>query len=389
MKICNLCKTVLSDDATICPKCDSKNLTKIKTKKCAFCDTEVAAGTIVCPHCHRILPPEKELEKVLPFIDEETEKPVKEEGAFDAWEELFGDNKEELKEEKIEKEPIIERAEEKEIIQKKETLVEEKMETDDKEEKEEQPKNQTIIYNIYTTGEIKEGATPVVTTVLKSEDNYTLRVAETSQTFNGAPNIVNVDEKVVKEKDKEESKEEFFQKKERVKKPPKEKIPKKSLLFLLLSVGFSIVSLIIAVTLPIFSLWGEKIYGLPLAMVAIPISFSTSIPCGYVDFGAKYVADGIIKIIYNYIPYIFVAVLLVVLISIIIQLFALNYSKHIKEGIMVSLIINIVLLVGIGVFFYTFIVFDSVDFGLIGMVTANIISAVLIMVGYQIPQKKF
>lgn len=59
MKICNVCKTVLDDSASYCPRCKSQTFSPFQTKRCPFCNNTVAVGTIVCPNCHKILPPEE------------------------------------------------------------------------------------------------------------------------------------------------------------------------------------------------------------------------------------------------------------------------------------------------------------------------------------------
>ncbi len=56
MKICEQCKTVLNDIASYCPRCGGAKFTPFTTITCTYCKNQVAQGTIVCPHCHRILP---------------------------------------------------------------------------------------------------------------------------------------------------------------------------------------------------------------------------------------------------------------------------------------------------------------------------------------------
>ncbi len=57
MKVCNICKTLVNDSEYYCPKCSSTAFSEIQTKTCVFCGKELAIETIVCPNCHRILPP--------------------------------------------------------------------------------------------------------------------------------------------------------------------------------------------------------------------------------------------------------------------------------------------------------------------------------------------
>ena len=59
MKICKVCKTVVEDQVHYCPRCGATDYADFQTKNCNFCRSVVAVGTIVCPQCHKILPPEK------------------------------------------------------------------------------------------------------------------------------------------------------------------------------------------------------------------------------------------------------------------------------------------------------------------------------------------
>lgn len=58
MKLCINCKTILDDKASVCKECGCKQFVPYATKRCTFCNTEIAVGTIICPHCHRVQPPE-------------------------------------------------------------------------------------------------------------------------------------------------------------------------------------------------------------------------------------------------------------------------------------------------------------------------------------------
>ncbi len=60
MKICRDCANVMGDDAVNCLRCKSTNLASVQEKICTYCKTRIAVGTIICPHCHRVLPPESQ-----------------------------------------------------------------------------------------------------------------------------------------------------------------------------------------------------------------------------------------------------------------------------------------------------------------------------------------
>ena len=61
MKICKVCKTVVEDQVHYCPRCGATEYSQFETKSCTYCHSVVAVGTIVCPQCHKILPPEREV----------------------------------------------------------------------------------------------------------------------------------------------------------------------------------------------------------------------------------------------------------------------------------------------------------------------------------------
>ncbi len=60
MKICRDCSSACENALNACPRCGSTNLALVAEKHCVYCKTRVAVGTIICPQCHRILPPESE-----------------------------------------------------------------------------------------------------------------------------------------------------------------------------------------------------------------------------------------------------------------------------------------------------------------------------------------
>lgn len=60
MKICLDCSNACDNNASVCPRCGSNNIAYVSEKHCVYCKTRVAIGTIICPHCHRILPPESD-----------------------------------------------------------------------------------------------------------------------------------------------------------------------------------------------------------------------------------------------------------------------------------------------------------------------------------------
>lgn len=60
MKICRDCSSACDNALQQCPRCGSTNLALVAEKHCVYCKTRVAIGTIICPQCHRILPPESE-----------------------------------------------------------------------------------------------------------------------------------------------------------------------------------------------------------------------------------------------------------------------------------------------------------------------------------------
>ncbi len=60
MKICRDCSNVCEGSALFCPRCKSSNLAVVGEKLCNYCKSKVAVGTVICPHCHRVLPPESQ-----------------------------------------------------------------------------------------------------------------------------------------------------------------------------------------------------------------------------------------------------------------------------------------------------------------------------------------
>lgn len=60
MKICRDCSHACDNALNACPRCGSTNLALVAEKHCVYCKTRVAMGTIICPQCHRILPPESD-----------------------------------------------------------------------------------------------------------------------------------------------------------------------------------------------------------------------------------------------------------------------------------------------------------------------------------------
>ncbi len=60
MKICRDCSNVCESDSVHCLRCGSSNLAVVSEKLCNYCKSRIVVGTIICPHCHRVLPPETE-----------------------------------------------------------------------------------------------------------------------------------------------------------------------------------------------------------------------------------------------------------------------------------------------------------------------------------------
>lgn len=69
MKICRDCSNVCEGNAGSCLRCGSVNLAVVEEKICAYCKARIAVGTIICPHCHRVLPPEIQMSQV-PIVQE-------------------------------------------------------------------------------------------------------------------------------------------------------------------------------------------------------------------------------------------------------------------------------------------------------------------------------
>ncbi|MFI3167344.1 MAG: zinc ribbon domain-containing protein [Bacillota bacterium] len=58
MKICRECSNMCEGNAISCSRCGSDNLAVVEEKLCSYCKSRIALGTIICPYCHRVLPPE-------------------------------------------------------------------------------------------------------------------------------------------------------------------------------------------------------------------------------------------------------------------------------------------------------------------------------------------
>lgn len=58
MKICRDCSHISSNSEVICTACGSENLIFAEKKDCKYCGKVVARGTVICPYCSRVLPPE-------------------------------------------------------------------------------------------------------------------------------------------------------------------------------------------------------------------------------------------------------------------------------------------------------------------------------------------
>lgn len=357
MKICNICKTIMEDDAAFCPRCKNTDLAPFETTRCTFCNAEIAVGTVVCPHCHRIQPPdENRREDVVPTVTKETAKAT-----------LF---------EKVEEEDAQKVKEEVKTIVEKE--IGDKTPEGAKEIKTEvferkTPEGATIIYNqIYT-------APPQSQTVEDEElSSYKLR---------GTPTIVSVDKDgFIKENKKLERV--YIAKKIKPKKvepaPIEYKLAKNAYIYVIVAAVLVAAGIAAGLILNFVNTKVMQIGGFGVATLYLPFD-------GYSNFGAyaeKTQLGGTALMLYNSLPYALDANLVFGVFAIAFTLLTLLSKKGLK--------ITAIVLSGLytaAALYITFVQSYIFDFGRVGIgvyviLAAGIAAIVALTVGVKLEKKQ-
>lgn len=357
MKICNICKTIMEDDAAFCPRCKNTDLAPFETMRCTFCNAEIAVGTVVCPHCHRIQPPdENRCEDVAGTVAKETAKAT-----------LF-EKAEEKEDQKVKEE--VKTSIEKDIGDKTPEAAKE-IKTEVFERK--TPEGATIIYNqIYTA--------PPQTQTAEDEEL-------SSYKLHGTPTIVGVDKDgFIKENKKLERV--YVAKKvkqEKIKPAPIEyKLAKNAYIYVIVVAALVAAGIAAGLNLNFINTKVMQIGGFGVATLHLPIDV-------YSNFGAyaeKTQLGGTLLMLYNTLPYAFDASIVFGVFAIVFTVLALSGKKGIK--------ITAVVFVGLytaAALYMTFVQSHIFDFGRVGigiyvMLAIGIAAIAALTIGVKLEKKQ-
>jgi len=421
MKLCIECKTILEDNASFCTECGCKEFMPFATKHCAFCNAEIANGTVICPHCHRIQPPDKlkyneeqkveriAMQKIKPEIKETeiiTSVPTKTnestsyvEHKVAAKSVLFEKKEDDDKPfvyrspfEKIKDEPKDKKQGKDEVILPKEI-------------KSDAPP--TVIYNNYYTlpANMKSGSVQIT---VSTEDDEPMKV----NTSNGAPKIeslfddvktekkgdsyvINMTGKVKTQKIKVEK-----IKPEKAPKPKKEPKPKvvkvkppkpvygmkKSaeiisiIALIVIAVGF-----VSFMALPFIKSDVMLVSTIPAALSKLNLPDFLSVYSNFDAYASHTMISGLALEYYNYLPYLILAQIAFGAITLIL-VFGFNKFKPYKKVLgIILLVLSTITFGGIaGITYYAFnFNFDRVSLGVLIALACNVLATILIAAGYK------
>ncbi len=368
MKICNICKTIMEDDAAYCPRCKNPDLAPFETTRCTFCNAEIAVGTVVCPHCHRIQPPdEKQPEEIKAKATNEPPKAV-----------LFDKPTPEV--EKKVKEEVREIVEKEVGTKAPEGAREVRSEVFEKKTSD----GATIIYNqIYTAPHppVESPRKPV------EEDEYEDLA---SYSFKGAPTIVSVNKDGYLKENKRLERV-YVEKKVKPQKPKKVKpAPKDYALTnrvfisvivaaVILIGGIASVLLLDFVSTPVM-----RIGGIGVALSRLASSFHSNFDA----YAERTNLGGSILSLYNTLPYVLDLAIVLSVLAILFTLLSLLCKKEMKAcAIVFSALSTLPPIYMIWAQSYIFDV-SRVGVGLYVILAANVIATAVVSIGIKLEEKK-
>lgn len=364
MKICNICKTIMEDDAAYCPRCKNTDLAPFETTRCTFCNAEIAVGTVVCPHCHRIQPPdEKQPEEIKVKAPSEPPKAV-----------LF--DKPSVEEEKKVKEEVKEIVEKEVGIKSPEGAKEVRSEVFERKTSD----GATIIYNqIYTAP-----TQPTIESVRRvDEEDEDLK----SYSLKGAPTIVSVnkDGYIKENKRLERIYVEKKVKPKKVKSKPKDYVLTKRVVIsviaaaIILVCGIAAVNLLDFITTPVMSMGG-----LGVALSRLPVSFYSNFDA----YAERTNLGGSMLALYNTLPYILDVAIILSALAILFTLLSLLCKQEMKACAIVFSAVST--LPPIFMVWAQCNIFDvsRVGIGLYILLAANVLATAIVSIGIKLEEKK-
>lgn len=362
MKICNICKTIMEDDAAYCPRCKNTDLAPFETTRCTFCNAEIAVGTVVCPHCHRIQPPdERPSEEVSVKASVEPPKAV-----------LF--ERPAAEEERKVKEEVQEIVEKEVGVKPPEGAKEVRSEVFERKT----PEGSTIIYNqIYTAPH------PVSEMPKHDEEDEEL----SSYSIKGTPTIVSVDKNGYV---KENKRLERIYVEKKVKKP--RKTPKTYALtkrvtitviaaVIVLSVGIGAVMFFDFITTPVMGISGSGV-----ALTKLP--FDLGVYSNFDAYAEKTNLSGSMLALYNILPYALDGAVVLAGLAILFTLLALLCKKGIRPTAIVFGILSA--LPTMFIIWAQSYIFDvsRVGIGLYVLLAASVLATAIVSIGIKLEEKK-
>ena len=347
----------MEDDAAYCPRCKNTDLAPFETTRCSFCNAEIAVGTVVCPHCHRIQPPDRTAKgDYSEAVKNDAPKAV------------------ELKKETESERPYLSSDEEDARQEVRSETVEKKSHD-----------GTTIIYNqIYTTPSSREEK-PFGEGIRREEDDGSGSLSDYH--LYGTPTIVGVDKdgnvRENKRPDRTRVERKTKIKEEKVK-PEKQPIGKRAVLSVLAATLSILLGIAACFTLIFIRTDVMKIGGYGVALLRVPF---IGVYSNFDLYAEKTQLKGMLLSLYNVLPYVFDGAIVVAAITFLSALFNLSNSPAAKRTtIAFALIGAVATLFIIGALTYIFDI-ERVGACLYVLLFGFVATIVLISVGLRFKNK--
>lgn len=349
----------MEDDAAYCPRCKNTDLAPFETTRCSFCNAEIAVGTVVCPHCHRIQPPDKTAKG-------------------DYYEEA---RKEAPKAVEIKKETGNEKLALSQDENNAENEIKAKQEIRSEAFEKKTSDGTTIIYNqIYTTPAAREEKS-FGEGLRRNEDGGNESLSDYH--LHGTPTIVGVDKDGYVRENKRTEKAYVERKPDKIKneyvKPEKQPIGKSAVLSVLIAAISVLLGIAASFTLIFIRTDVMKIGGYGVALLRVP--FIGGVYSNFDLYAEKTQLKGMLLSLYNILPYVFDGAIVVAAITFFLSFLNLSNSRKIKKAtITFALLGAIATLFIIGTLIYIFDV-ERVGASLYALLFGFVAAIVLISAG--------